>query len=434
MDDTEHGVFTTRAPLRPNSIGLSIVNLKNFKKSIVLIKKLTHPNLIIIYLISLAHLTHDTYTSFLSPLLPLLIKKHGISLTYAAFLSVALRLPSLSNPFIGIISDKIGPKYFIIFPVTISGIAMCLLGNASNYIVIIVLLFITGISSAFFHVPAPVLIKNTTNKYLGSSMSSYQIGGELSRTIGPILVITTISWFGLTRIYYLIPIAIIVSVILLLKLKNNTNIQKDKIEEEISINLATLKRFLIEKKYLLLSITGLLLTKSFTASIIAAFLPTYLSMKGKGLWFSGGALSIFFASAMIGVLFTGILSDKFGRNNILKIFVFITPFAMLFFLFVQGNMIFLAIILLGFISCSTTPVVLAYVQESNFRFPSVANGIYMTMNFIFSSLSVLGFGKLSDLISIDKALFVFALGSFIGIPFIFFLPKINTNISNEQNE
>jgi len=389
-----------------------------------IIKKLTHPNLIMIYLISLAHLTHDTYTSFLSPILPLLIKKHGITLTYAAFLSVALRLPSLLNPIVGIISDKIGSKYFIILPVTISGITMCLIGNAPNYFVIISLLFITGISSAFFHVPAPVLIKNTSNKYLGSSMSSYQIGGELSRTVGPLLVIAAISLFGFTRIYYLVPIAIIVSIFLFLKLKNNTSIKENKIEGKFFFNLATLKRLLINKKYLLLAISGLLLTKSFTASIVAAFLPTYLSMKGKELWFAGGALSIFFAAAMAGVLFTGILSDKFGRNKILKIFILLTPFAMLFFLFAQGNMIFIAIILLGFISCSTTPVILAYIQESRFQFPSIANGIYMTINFMCSSLSVLGFGKIADLLNIDNALLIFAFGSFIGIPFVFFLPKL----------
>jgi len=38
MDDIEHGVFATRAPARPNSIGLSIVSLIKIDKNLLYIK------------------------------------------------------------------------------------------------------------------------------------------------------------------------------------------------------------------------------------------------------------------------------------------------------------------------------------------------------------------------------------------------------------
>jgi tRNA (adenine37-N6)-methyltransferase len=38
MDNIEHGVFATRAPSRPNSIGLSIVNLIKIEKNLIYIK------------------------------------------------------------------------------------------------------------------------------------------------------------------------------------------------------------------------------------------------------------------------------------------------------------------------------------------------------------------------------------------------------------
>ncbi len=38
MDDNAHGIFATRAPNRPNSIGLSIVKLVKVKKNILYIK------------------------------------------------------------------------------------------------------------------------------------------------------------------------------------------------------------------------------------------------------------------------------------------------------------------------------------------------------------------------------------------------------------
>lgn len=58
--------------------------------------------------ISIAHMIHDIYISFLAPILPLLIEKLGISYSMAGFLSVVQRLPSLLDPFVGIIADRKG--------------------------------------------------------------------------------------------------------------------------------------------------------------------------------------------------------------------------------------------------------------------------------------------------------------------------------------
>ena len=63
--------------------------------------------------LSLSHFINDIYTSFLSPLLPLLIRKLSMSLDQAGFLSTILQIPSLLNPYIGILADRISVRYFI---------------------------------------------------------------------------------------------------------------------------------------------------------------------------------------------------------------------------------------------------------------------------------------------------------------------------------
>ena len=85
----------------------------------------------------------------------------------------------------------------------------------------------------------------------------------------------------------------------------------------------------------------------------------------------------------------------------------------------------LTIILLGFFSASTTPVILAYIHEKKFSYPAIVNGIYMTMNFLLGSISVFLFGYISDRIGIDKALYVFVFLAFIVIPLVYLLPEIN---------
>ncbi|RLC31446.1 MAG: hypothetical protein DRH32_04215 [Deltaproteobacteria bacterium] len=76
--------------------------------------------------VSMSHLAHDTYTSFLAPMLPLLISKPGISLSIAGLLNVIRKIPSLSNPLIGLIADGICVRYFVIITPAVSAIAVYL--------------------------------------------------------------------------------------------------------------------------------------------------------------------------------------------------------------------------------------------------------------------------------------------------------------------
>ena len=64
--------------------------------------------------VSLAHMVHDIYSAFLSPVLPLLTDKLGISCALSSFLSVLQRLPSVINPLVGLLADRLSLPYLII--------------------------------------------------------------------------------------------------------------------------------------------------------------------------------------------------------------------------------------------------------------------------------------------------------------------------------
>ncbi len=373
-----------------------------------------------IYLISIAHFMHDAYTSFLSPILPLLIENLSLSYTSASFLRVMLRIPSLLNPLIGTLADNMGVKYFIALSPLITAIAMCLIGNAPNYLSILILLFIAGISSSFFHVPAPVVLKRISKKGLGLSMSYFQIGGELSRSLGPIIIVAAISLWGLSGIYRLIPFGAFISLILILKLKDET--MPPKRAQKLSIRNSIIETIL-HGKILFVFLMGLMLVKSFTASILVTFLPTYLTEKGYSLWIAGGALALLQAAAVIGVFLMGTLSDKIGRRPLLIFSTIAAPISMILFVLSNKWTIIPALILLGLLALSSTPVILALIQEKDFKFPSVANGLYMTISFMMTSVIVLAFGKISDMVGLEKAFYLAIICSFIGLPVLFLNPE-----------
>ncbi|MCK7535649.1 MAG: hypothetical protein MZV63_33995 [Marinilabiliales bacterium] len=110
-----------------------------------------------------------------------LIEKFGISLFLSGLLGVIQRIPNLLNPFIGIMAERVKVRYFVIFAPAVTTIAMSLIGVAPLYIVVAILLFVCGLSSALFHVPAPVMISKVSGSRTGKGMSFYVRRGICKR-------------------------------------------------------------------------------------------------------------------------------------------------------------------------------------------------------------------------------------------------------------
>ena len=134
--------------------------------------------------VSAAHFIHDVYSSFLAPLLPLLIDKLSISYAFAGLFVFCQRVPSLFNVVIGIHLNRLKIRYFVIFTPAVTATCMSLLGLSPHYAMVMILLFIMGISASFFHVPGPVMIKRFSGNKIGRGMAFYMVGGEIARTIG----------------------------------------------------------------------------------------------------------------------------------------------------------------------------------------------------------------------------------------------------------
>lgn len=376
-------------------------------------------NLFKIIVISFGHLCHDIYTSFLSPILPVLIKKLELTYSNAGMISVMLRIPSLFNPFIGAYADRFDMKYFIIVSPAITATAMCLMGLAPDFASILLLALVAGVGSACFHVPAPVLLTKFAGRRVGAGMSSFQIGGELARTLGPVIVLGAISLWSIEGIYRLIPIGFICSFIFYIIFRD---VPGNNIEAKHNVRGAIMKT-IKNDRVLFFSITGILLSKSFSASLITAYLPTYLNVGGESLWFSGGALSIVEASAVAGVLISGTLSDRVGCKKMLFFITITTPIVMLMFLNTEGWLFIFSLVLLGLTAFSSAPVILSLIQRRRLPYPSIANGLYMTINFILSSCMILLAGSISDITGIEFTFKLFAACSPVGIIFVFFLKE-----------
>ena len=369
--------------------------------------------------ISAGHFFHDVYSSFLAPILPLLVEKLGISLSMVGLLDVIRKIPSLFNPLIGIMADRICVKYLIILSPAISAISMSLLGLAPSYTILIILLFVSGISSTLFHVPSPVAIKRFSGNKTGFGMSLYMLGGELARSVGPIMITAAVSFWGLEGSYRIMPVGIIASLILYFKLRYVTEIANSITPNTKTKSNDSLKPLIP----IFIIIAGYILTRAGIKSALTLYLPIFLTGKGESLWIAGISLSILQFAGAAGTLGAGYISDKIGKRNVLLISAILSPLIMWGFLMANSYLVFPLLILEGLVLFASGPVLLAYFQDLNSNQPALINGIYMTINFVINALVVLLIGLAGDSFGLDLTYQIATFIALFAIPIIYFLPK-----------
>lgn len=369
-----------------------------------------------VLLLSLAHSIHDIYTSFLAPVQTLLIEKLAINHTLFGLLSVIQRLPNLLNPFVGILADRIRIRYLVISAPAITAISMSLIGIAPGYIFLSVLMLVSGISSSMFHVPTPVMIKHIAGNRTGRGMSFYMVGGELARTIGPIVVVGAIELWGFEGISRLIPMGLVASLILYVRFRN-LDLRKDFAERQKAKDYAaSLRKFLP----LLIIIVSITFTRGFMKSCLTYYLPGFMEETGHSRWIAGISLSVVFLSGTAGTLLSGTISDYIGRKNTLLIFAIVSPLLMWLFILAGDKFTFPILLLAGFFLLAPTPVILAIIHDRKTRHLPFINGLYMTSNFLISSVATLITGYFLDTLGNELTFKIAAMIAFLTIPVVLF--------------
>ncbi len=366
-----------------------------------------------VFLLSFAHLTHDIYTSFLAPVLPVLIQKLGLNITEASLLDVVRRIPALFNPYLSLLISRKDIRIFtVISPVT-TAVFMTLTGIAPNYIILLILLFLAGISAQIFHIATPGIVKEVTPK-MGFGMSMFMVGGELARTIAPLIATFAISMWGLKGLYKTVFFAIFASVFLWWQLSKIKGDFKPKIKQKTDFKI-----FLKYKNFFLI-IAGFIFFQNFAKIFFSFYLPLYLTHIGESLAKANISLSFFQFFAIIGTFAAGNIADKIGNKKTLVFSTFLAIIAMPLFIFF--HLIYIPLMLLGLSLFSTGPVMLSIIHHQ--KNSTALNGIYMSLAFLIPALVTFLIGFFSDLIGL-KNISIFAFVMLVIS--IFFAAKIKEN-------
>lgn len=364
-----------------------------------------------------AHFAHDTYSAFLAPLLPLIQERLGTGYALTGSLAIFSQLPSLLNPFLGYLADKVSLRYFVILAPGITATLLSSLGLASSYLVLVLLLLAAGVSIAAFHAPAPAMIGRLAGRRVGKGMSLFMAAGEMGRTLGPVVAIAGVSWFGLAGIWRLAFVGWAVSVLLYFRL------------HAVSVRPQTMDPANVAAIWPRLgSVFGPLIWLVGARVFLLVSLTTYLPLftrdaRGLSLWLSAASLTILEGAGVIGALVSGTLSDRLGRNRMLLLLLTLSPLFHLLFVFGPAWAAVPLLVILGLTAISPQPVLLALVQDSFPEHRALGNGLYLTVTFLMRALGIWGVGFVADRAGLQQAYLWSGLLAFLSVPAVLLLPQ-----------
>lgn len=363
------------------------------------------------------HAVHDTFTAFLPPLLPRFIETLALSNTAAGMLTAAIQLPSLLQAFIGHLADRTALRWIVVAAPGVTATAMSLLGWAPGYPVLVLLLLVAGVSVAAFHATAPVAIGYLSGDRLGRGMGYWMVGGELGRTLGPLVVVSALAVMSLRSMAFLALAGIATSVVLHLRLRDVPLRSRGDTEP---IHWRTAVHAM---RGVMLVLAALVALRSMMMMAATIFLPVFLTEEGSTLWVAGAALSIVEAAGVVGAFSGGWISDRVGRRAVLAFSHVAAPISLLLFMAADGWVRIALLPIVGLTLLAIQPALLALVQE---QFPdsrALANGVYLSINFAIRSVAAVAYGAVSDAFGLSTAMLIGAVAMFAGLPLIWLLPR-----------
>jgi FSR family fosmidomycin resistance protein-like MFS transporter len=371
------------------------------------------------------HAVNDTYTAFLPPLLPHFVESFSLTNTAAGALAAFLHLPSLLQPVIGHLADRTTLRWIVILGPGVTGTVMSFLGWAPGYVALALMLLAAGVSVAAFHATAPVAAGYLSGIRLGKGMGFWMVGGEAGRTLGPLVVVSALAVMSVQSMAFLSLAAIATSVLLYFRLRDvplRTRSDGEQIPWRTAVSA-------MRRTMLLLG--ALVSLRSMMVMATTIFLPLYLTEQGASLWVAGAALSIVEAAGIAGALAGGWISDHVGRRAVIILGQIVAPLALIAFLAADGWVRVAILPIIGLSLLAVPPVLMALVQE---RFPdsrALANGVFLSMNFVIRSIAAIAYGAFGDAFGLSTSMYIAAAAMFVGLPLIWMIsPSSKPRVHN----
>lgn len=375
-----------------------------------------------VILLAMGHFFNDFYCNFLPILLPILIPKLGLSLTLSGALVMVMSLSAnVLQPVFGYFMDKYNFNKIMPLIIPFGAVFICLTNWASNFIVLAVLIGLSGLAVSTFHpMGAGLVSKVAPDGKISTCISIFVAGGSFGFALAPILLVYFMQMYSLDYLPILIIPAIILGILMYSSGLSKACFVNEQVAKNMHFNLA---QILQNKPLMLLNISMGLRAWLFTA--LVTFLPLWAIEKGCNNTLSGWILTIYLCGSVIGGLIGGALNDKIGYKKVILWALIFTLIPTMYFLFAQqiDILMYIALFVGGGLVMAANPGAIVWGQDLLPDNPGMASGMMLGLSFGLGGFGTMLTGSLAESYGLTMALALTAILLVISIVLVYLTPE-----------
>lgn len=344
--------------------------------------------------LALVHTVNDSITAILGALLPTLQARFDVGPAVLALIVATYSIASsVTQPFLGTLAEERGLRLIGSVGVFLAALFLSLVGVASSLVAVFALLAIGGMGSAALH-PVGTTIAGSPmvpNRTLGVGM--FTTGGMIGFALGPVLILSLVSNFGVEVTPWLMFPGIAISLLVFVMLPTWELHPRRRLQDRLGLRQ-------LRGPVGLLTLSG-----SFTSVAFLAFtnsVPIWLVQTHQVATDStliGWTLAVFSLSAGAGSIAGGVLAPRLGRQKVIvgSLLLAVLPLVAVINLDPGTPPFFVAAGLSGLLVYVSSPVKVVVAQELSPEAPASAAGVILGMSTAFGAVLYVGLGRIQEL-------------------------------------
>jgi len=366
-------------------------------------KKINYRELI---LLATGHLVADINNSALPAMLPFIKEALGLSYAMAGTVILVSSIASwVIQPAFGYLTDRKSLLWFLPLGCIVAAWGMGLVGWASSYPQVLVLVGFSGLGVAIYHPEGWRVANFFAGDKKATGMSIFGAGGDLGFAFGPIVAVFFIKYLGLKgSTLFVIPGTLVATIFLFSRFwRINTAAIKKKTSSKSAAD--SLKSAIYPMSLLL----TMIMFRSWTELGLITFIPFYYISYLKGdPMIAGNLLFAFLAAGTVGTLLGGPLADRLGHKKVVLFSLGTSCPLIVLFLLSTGFWAFFWLTLAGLFLIFSFSVSMVMGQSFMPHHVGMASGLILGLSFGMGGLGAVILGLFADLWGVPTTLWIIA--------------------------
>jgi MFS transporter, FSR family, fosmidomycin resistance protein len=317
-------------------------------------------NFRVLLLLSSGHMVVDIYQGALPAILPYLKDHLGLSYTLAGvILIVTNTTSSIIQPLFGLLSDRKEKAFLLPLGAFLAGAGFCLLPLAENFLLVLLLVAISGLGVASYHPEGFKTARFFTGDKMATGMSVFSVGGNTGMALGPIMALAIANYLGFSSLPWMVIPSLIFTIAIIL-LRRTVAVPKSSPDPAAREAAGSSK----EAYRALFLILCVIIMRTWIQVGLMTYIPFYYInyLKGNPV-FAGKLVSLLLIGGAFGTLAGAPLADKWGHRFWLRFSMLGCALLFPLIFLTQGLMLSFVLTLFGVILISTFSVTVVMGQN-----------------------------------------------------------------------